>query len=168
MQRDRASVDTQALYDEDYVDNKDVTSSDCSPRTLASRRSQFRQVIKALKQGGRDGGNGAATKILVKHLNADGIQTVLTELMKKKIRTSPEYLQTWKNFVSRITKPSRISLQYHELGVQTLKRSRVSAPLKQAPELKVEDMAKAEHQQEPVVSGGPMWPVLMIVIMGLE
>ena len=66
MQRGRASVDTRALYDEDYVDKKDVTSSAFSPRRLASRRWQLRQVIKALKQAGKDGGNGAAKKILVK------------------------------------------------------------------------------------------------------
>ena len=45
----------------------------------------------------------------------DGIQTVVTELMKKKIKTSPEYLQTGKDFPGRITKPSHISLEYHEL-----------------------------------------------------
>ena len=90
---------------------------------------------------------------------------MVIELMKKNIKTSPEYLQTWKNFVSRITKPSHIILKYHELGAQFLKRSRVPASLKQTPELKAEDMANAEHQQEPFVPGGPMWPVLMMVIM---
>ena len=127
----------------------------------------MRQVIKALKQGGKDGGHGAAKKILVKHFTPDGIQTVVTELMKKKIKTGPEYLQTWKNFVSRVIKPSHISLKYHEVGVQTLKRTRVLVPSRQAPELKIEDMAKAEHQQEPLVPGGPLWPVLMIVIMSM-
>ena len=63
MQRGRASVDSRALYDEDFVANRDVTSSAFSPITSASRRSQLRQVIKALKQGGKDGGNGVAKKI---------------------------------------------------------------------------------------------------------
>ena len=65
MQRGRASVDSRALYDEDFVDDRDVTSS-APPRTLASRRSKVRQVIKAFRQGGKDGGNGAAEIILVK------------------------------------------------------------------------------------------------------
>ena len=153
MQRGRASVDSRALYDEDFVDNRDVTSSVCLPITLALRRSQLRQVIKALKQGGKDDGNGAARKILVKNFTPDGIQVVVTELMKKNIKTGPECLQTWKNFVSRVIKPTHISLKYHELGVQTLKRSRVPAPLRQAPELRIEDMAKAVHVQEPLAPG---------------
>ena len=81
--------------------------------------------------------------VLVKHFTPEGIQSVVTIMAEKKLVSGPGYLQTWKNFVSRIETPKELTVKYLGLGVQTLKRARGQTRLRQAPELNLSNIASA-------------------------
>ena len=99
---------TSKNYNDDFVEGGTfmaITSRAFSPRTLASRRSQLRQIMNILRETYRWSSSMKAKAGLVLGFTPDNVQLVTDALLGRQIASGGAYLQAWKT-TSLVDRPT--------------------------------------------------------------
>ena len=123
------------------------------------------QISKGLQKGGVKN-HGSLLSMLQRNFTPQGIEVAARYLAEKRIQTAPVYLRTWRNLMLRTMTPTSLALEHVDLAVRSLQRKQATTVIKQAPELRLECMARdlATADMQPVLSGGALWPLWMLVL----